>query len=303
MSDVPIKQDLHPRNRFRAGYDFDALAACTPALAAYVRSNVRGHASIDYADPDAVRALNQALLHHAFGIDAWDIPDGALCPPIPGRSDHIHHVADLLATTRANADVPRGRSVTVLDVGAGASCIYPLIGASEYGWRFVGTELDDDALRWARAVVARHPTVAELIELRHQPSAPRCFEGVVRDGETFDLSICNPPFYRSAREAADRNATKRRNLAKGGATRARRNFGGSARELWCDGGELGFVRRMIAESAEQPTLCSWFTTLIASGAHLSRLTSELRRVGAAEVEILEMAQGRKQSRILAWRFG
>ncbi len=301
MNDVPIKHDLHPRNRFRTGYDFAALTACLPELAAFVRPNTHGNASIDYSDPRAVKTLNQALLRDVYGLHDWDIPAGALCPPIPGRSDHVHHLADLLATSHATSDVPRGRSVAVLDIGTGASCIYPLIGASEYGWRFVGSDVEPEALRWARKLVARHPQVSDLIECREQSEKNRCFEGVVQPGERFDLSICNPPFYRSANEAAERNETKRRNLAKGKAVSRRRNFGGSARELWCDGGELGFVQRMIAQSAERPTLCTWFTTLIASGAHLSRLQSDLRQVGAVDIRILEMAQGRKQSRILAWR--
>ena len=57
-----VKEKLHPRNRFRAGYDFPKLVASSPPLAAFVAPNAYGQASIDYADPGAVKALNQALL-------------------------------------------------------------------------------------------------------------------------------------------------------------------------------------------------------------------------------------------------
>ena len=86
-----IKEGLHPRNRFRARYDFPQLIACSPALGAFVKPNAYGNASIDYADPLAVKALNQALLRQAYDLEHWDIPPGYLCPPIPGRSDYLYH--------------------------------------------------------------------------------------------------------------------------------------------------------------------------------------------------------------------
>ena len=314
------KEGLHPRNRFREGYDFEALVACSPALAAFVGPNAHGNTSIDYADPEAVKALNQALLGHAYQLRDWDIQAGALCPPIPGRSEHLHHLADLLGSGTDGAGVPRGPTTAVLDIGTGASCIYPLIGAREYGWRFVGSEVNAAACRWATDLVTAHPEVSGLIRIRQQPAAAQCFEGVVETGERFALSICNPPFYASADEAAEGNRRKRRNLSgKGSASSskasrrerrdsdregapAERNFGGRAGELWCPGGELGFVQRMITQSAERPALCGWFTSLVSKGAHLPRLTRALQAVEVAEVRVLEMAHGQKQSRILAWTF-
>lgn len=294
------KEGLHPRNRFRAGYDFRKLIGKSPALAAFVKLNAHGNESIDYADPHAVKALNQALLEVAYGIRGWDIPSGYLCPPVPGRSDYLHYLADLLAGTRGAP--PRGGSVAVLDIGMGANCIYPLIGASEYGWRFVGSETDPVALGWAADLVARNPGVSALIEGRRQPSPADCFRGVVRPGEFFDVSMCNPPFHASAAEAAAANLRKRRNLGSKTSGASSRNFGGRGAELWCRGGELGFVLRMIAQSIEFAGQCRWFTTLVSKSAHLPRLREALRDAGAAEVRTIDMAQGRKQSRILAWTF-
>jgi 23S rRNA (adenine1618-N6)-methyltransferase len=291
------KETLHPRNRFRAGYDFQHLIACSPGLAAFVAPNAYGDASIDYANPRAVKALNRALLQSAYGLNSWDVPPGYLCPPIPGRSDYLHHAADLLEAVRT----PQ-RPVIVLDIGTGANCIYPLIGASEYGWRFVGSEIDPVALRWAAGLVAAHPGVAALIECRLQASPFECFTGVVKAGETFDLSVCNPPFHASAEAAAEGNRRKRRQLGGRARASAELNFGGTGGELWCDGGELAFVRRMIAQSAERPSLCRWFTSLVSKSEHLPRLHHTLREVEAVEVRTIEMAHGRKKSRILAWTF-
>jgi 23S rRNA (adenine1618-N6)-methyltransferase len=295
------KETLHPRNRFRDGYDFQQLMACSPRLSAFVAPNAYGDASVNYFNPEAVKALNQALLKSAYGLDRWDLPPGYLCPPVPGRSDYLHHVADLLETSSPAAR-SRRRPVIVLDIGTGANCIYPLIGASEYGWKFVGSEIDPVALRWARRLAAANPAVAGLIECRLQRAPLECFSSVTKPGETFDLSMCNPPFHASAAAAAEGSRRKRCHL--GGTARAtnRLNFGGTPGELWCSGGELAFVRRMIAQSAERPALCRWFTTLVSKSTHLPRLHQALREVGALEVRTIEMAHGQKTSRILAWTF-
>jgi 23S rRNA (adenine1618-N6)-methyltransferase len=291
---------VHPRNRFRDGYDFSALIAAHPALGDFVAENAHGNDSIDFADPDAVIALNQALLKDGYGLD-WSIPRGALCPPVPGRTDYVHHLADLLSGGD-DEGIPTGRSVKLLDIGTGASCIYPMIGASEYGWSFVGTEIDKTAMHWARQIVRINRKIAPLIECRYQDNPAACFAGVTKPGETFAASMCNPPFHSSAADAAAASGRKRRNLGLGKSA-PERNFGGTARELWCEGGELGFIQRMIVDSASRPRLCGWFTTLVSKSEHLRALKRQLRDVNVTDTGVIEMGQGQKKSRILAWTFG
>ncbi len=288
---------MHPRNRFRTGYDFARLIGRSPGLAEFAGPTVRGNMSIDFADPDAVMALNQALLADAYGL-SWSVPPGTLCPPIPGRSDYLHHLADLLSLRDASA-IPRGKSVRVIDIGAGANAIYPMIGAAEYGWSFLATEIDQTAMRWARQIIRVNRAIAPLIEYRHQPNPLACFAGITKPGERFDASMCNPPFHASAREAAEVSARKRRNLKLENTDAL--NFGGQSNELWCPGGEVGFIERMIAESATRPNLCRWFTTLVSKSENLPRLRRALKSVNAI-IETIEMAQGQKKSRILAWTF-
>ncbi len=291
---------LHPRNPHRARYDFPRLVAALPALAAHVRPHPVAGDTIDFADPAAVLALNRALLLEQHGLIRWDLPPGALCPPVPGRADYLCHLADLLPPGAPAADV------AVLEIGTGAGCIYPLLGARMFGWRFVATDIAPESLRWAADLLAAN-ALADRVELRLQPGPAAIFDHVIRPGERFALSICNPPFHASAEEAEAGTRRKLRNL---GAVAGRRdvrgrpvlNFGGRAHELWCPGGELGFVGRMIAESARRPGLCGWFTCLIAKSAHLPLLEEALRRVSAAEVRVLPMRHGEKFSRILAWRF-
>lgn len=303
MLDRSTKRKMHPRNRFREGYDFTRLKSVNPSLARFVAPNAHGDLSIDYANPEAVRALNQALLQDAYGIRHWDIPDGYLSPPIPGRSDYVHAVADLLSLGE-DAAIPRGASTLVLDIGTGASCVYPLIGACEYGWRFIGSEIDRVAASWAEKTVAANKAVSSLINIRHQPVRREYFLGVIRPGEFFAATICNPPFHGSAEEAAEAGLRKRRNLR--GPRRAdlanASNFGGQGGELWCPGGELGFIQRMIAESVSAAPQVQWFTTLVSRAAHVPRLLEVLSETPASDVRTIEMGQGQKQSRVIAWTF-
>ena len=296
------KDALHPRNRHRLRYDFARLVQASPELAEFAGPTPHGTVSINFADPAAVTALNRALLKSDYGIAHWDIPPGYLCPPIPGRADYIHHVADLLAEGNP-AGIPRGDAVVVLDIGVGANCVYPIIGAHEYGWRFVGTDIDPVAVASARKIVAANRALAGRVELRQQRSPLEVFKGVVHSGERFAVAICNPPFHASAAEAAAATTRKLRNLAGGRAGPTVRNFGGQSHELWCAGGEQAFIRRMIAQSAVlPPATCGWFTTIVSKSENLPWLEKTLQATRAQEVRTIALAQGQKKSRILAWRF-
>jgi 23S rRNA (adenine1618-N6)-methyltransferase len=262
-----------------------------------VINNPRGDSSIDFSNPLAVKTLNRAILKSFYDISNWDIPEGYLCPPIPGRADYIHYAADLLALS-SEGKIPTGSNIRVLDVGVGANCVYPIIGHHEYGWSFIGSDIDKGALASAKAIVESNPSLRGAVELRLQSSPEKVFEGVLKRDEKIDLSICNPPFYASAREAQENSQRKSRNLG----TAQVRNFGGQAAELWSPGGEVEFIRRMIQESSRISSQCLWFSTLVSKVDNLKAIYQELRRVRVTEYREQMMSQGQKVSRIVAWTF-
>jgi 23S rRNA (adenine1618-N6)-methyltransferase len=96
------KSGLHPRNPHRFRYDFKELIKSCPKLAPFVSLNKYKSESIDFSNPEAVKILNLALLRHFYQLSYWDIPENYLCPPIPGRADYIHYIADLLASCNEN---------------------------------------------------------------------------------------------------------------------------------------------------------------------------------------------------------
>ncbi|UCQ40085.1 23S rRNA (adenine(1618)-N(6))-methyltransferase RlmF [Edwardsiella piscicida] len=296
------KAGLHPRNRHHGRYDMAALCRISPALGDFVRATPNGGESIDFADPQAVRALNRALLAQDYGIAHWDIPAQFLCPPIPGRADYLHYLADLLACTRADGAIPRGAQTCVLDIGTGANCIYPLLGQAEYGWRFTGSDISAQALAAAAAIIRANPALGTRIRLRRQRQPQAIFQGIIKAGEYYAATMCNPPFHRSAAEAAAGSQRKLTNLGLRPPQAAMLNFGGKADELWCDGGEQAFILRMIAESRAFATQVGWFTSLVSRRETLPALRRALRAIPVKEMREVTMAQGQKVSRFIAWRF-
>ncbi|HDZ8929362.1 TPA: 23S rRNA (adenine(1618)-N(6))-methyltransferase RlmF [Aeromonas dhakensis] len=293
------KSGLHPRNRHQAPYDFAALCLRTPELQPFVFVNPYGASTIDFADPAAVKALNKALLALHYGILHWDLPAGYLCPPIPGRVDYLHRVADLLAESAGK--VPTGKGVRVLDVGVGANCIYPLLGAREYGWRFVGSDIDPVSVK-AASLLANSNGLGSQIECRLQGRAGDIFQGIVAPRERFALTLCNPPFHASLAEASKGTERKLRNLGKEVKDKPVLNFGGQKAELWCEGGEAAFLAAMINQSRAFAEHCLWFSSLVSKKENLPAAEKALTRVGVRQVRVLEMAQGNKVSRVLAWTF-
>jgi 23S rRNA (adenine1618-N6)-methyltransferase len=48
--------------------------------------------------------------------------------------------------------------------------------------------------------------------LRQQFDEGNILEGIIEKGDSFSAVICNPPFYKSEKEARGANARKNRNL-------------------------------------------------------------------------------------------
>ncbi|WP_299795729.1 23S rRNA (adenine(1618)-N(6))-methyltransferase RlmF [uncultured Shewanella sp.] len=321
-----VKKGLHERNLHRDGYDFDKLIEASPALKPYVRPNPYGNLSIDFADPLAVKALNLALLQLHYGIEYWDIPTGFLCPPIPGRVDYLHYIADLLAGVEAGQNVPQTATVkpksqkrlkiNALDIGTGANGIYPILGIQAYGWRFVASDVDPLSIENVNRIVEANPSLQGKLQTRLQTDQQKVFHGIIGPDDRFDITLCNPPFHGSLEEASEGTLRKVKNLAANRAAKghepapavggdkqgAELNFGGQKAELWCEGGEKQFLANMIRESRDFATQCLWFTSLVSKKENLQPCYSALEKAGAVTVKTIDMAQGNKLTRVLAWSF-
>ena len=296
-----LKQKLHPRNLDNSGYHFDQLINSCPELATFVFTNLHNIQTIDFANPEAVKALNKALLAFHYGIQNWDIPKNYLCPPIPGRADYIHYIADLLAASN-NGNIPQGETVQGLDIGIGANCIYPIIGNGSYGWSFVGTDIDENAIQNCKKIIQNNTKLVDVISLQLQTESRFIFKNIITPEDRFAFTICNPPFHKSPEDANKGTLRKISNLNQQKSKEAVLNFGGQNGELWCDGGELRFITQMIYESVKYPLNCMWFTTLVSKKENLASIYKTLNKVNAVEIKTIDMAQGQKTSRFVAWTF-
>ncbi len=296
-----IKTRLHARNKNRERYDLAALSAAVPELSDHVIVNDLGAGSIDFSDPRSVKLLNKALLAHYYGIKNWDFPDGNLCPPIPGRADYIHYIADLVGATNGGT-IPTGDKVTCLDIGVGASCIYPIIGVTEYGWRFIGSDIDPRSIALAENIIRSNQTLHGRVELRLQKDPKAIFQGILSKKERIDMTLCNPPFHASLEEALKGTRRKIQNLSGKKVKTPELNFSGISNELIHEGGEYGFIQNMIRESRTFSKSCMWFSTLVSKHSDLKGIHRLLDERGAGQVKTISMGTGNKISRIVAWTF-
>ncbi len=305
------KSGLHEQNPHRGRYDFNKLAASEPRLKSFVIKNPKGEDSINFSDPKAVKMLNKALLAAHYNIEFWDIPDHYLCPPIPGRADYIHRVAELL-DGEVKGKYPH-QNVRALDIGVGANCIYPIVGVTEYGWHYTGSDVDPKSIESAQAIVDGNVSLNGRIELIRQKNQANIYRGVIQPNERYDVTTCNPPFHRSAEEAAMGSQRKvdnlRANQRKKGvkpsaasSNKATLNFGGQNTELWCEGGEAAFIRKMANESQAFSAQVLWFTTLISKKENVRPMRKQLEKLGVKAIRVVEMSQGQKVSRFIAWSY-
>lgn len=297
------KDNLHPRNIHRSRYDFELLISNCPELKAFISINKYGIETIDFSNPLAVKTLNKALLQTYYEIQNWDIPKNYLCPPIPGRADYIHYIADLLAETN-NSQIPEGNSVLGLDIGTGANLIYPILGNSIYNWSFVATDIYKTSIENCSKIIEANPKLIDTISLQQQTESRFIFKNIIIPEDRFTFTMCNPPFHASAEEANKSTSRKVSNLnpKEKKNTNPVLNFGGQNAELWCNGGEIGFVTQMIYESVKYASQVLWFTTLVSKKENLSSIYKTLKKVNAVSVKTIEMSQGQKNSRIVAWSF-
>lgn len=316
MNNNKTKPTLHPRNAHHGRYDFAKLTNALAELATVTKTNPNGEPTIDFSNKDAVLLLNKALLKTHYGVKFWDIPTGYLCPPIPSRADYIHHVADLLTEINdTDNQPPKGKNIRILDVGTGANCIYPIIGSQSYGWHFTATDIDPVSINTVKAITQNNPNLLGHIKPVLQKNSTEIFNGIIKPDTYFHATMCNPPFHASYEDAVNANVNKQNKLAKNKAIKTKvklanndkinsqkLNFGGQSGELWCQGGELGFLKKMINESKSYANNVGWFTSLVSKQANIAPLHKALEKANAREIKIINMQHGQKKSRVLAWYF-
>lgn len=280
---------MHPKNPFNKDYNFNNLIAKHPPLKSFVFENEYGNQTIKFADSQAVKALNTALLKEHFGVNYWNIPENNLCPPIPGRLDYLLHVADLVSE----------KDIHLLDIGTGANLIYPILASTHFNWKCTASEVNTDSLSNAQEIIDKNEALKN-IELRHQQFKSNILEHIILPTDAFDVVVCNPPFFKNRTDAQKSNLRKFENLKL--SEDKTQNFGGLSNELWYKGGEEAFIKKMAEESVQFKDQVRWFTSIVSQKENLKNIKRAINKAKPTEVKIIEMEQGNKQSRFVAWTF-
>ena len=291
---------MHPNNLHNQAYNFDELIEVNPDLAPFTFVNDHGTQTINFSSSEAVLQLNKSLLKKHYHVEKWKIPEHYLCPPIPGRADYIHYLKDLIS----KEDI--AKPIKGLDIGVGANCIYPILGTQIYNWDMVGSDIDTNAVLSAKANINPSEKLKKHIEIRHQKNNANIFEGILLENEYFHFTMCNPPFHNSEEEATKGTLKKLRNLQDENQAYITKkeitlNFGGQANELWCNGGETLFIKRMIKQSVAYKNQVGWFTTLVSKKENLAKIYKQLDKLKVSR-KTISMTQGNKKSRFVAWKF-
>ncbi|ANW96456.1 23S rRNA methyltransferase [Wenyingzhuangia fucanilytica] len=280
---------MHPKNPFQRAYHFNELINIHPDLKPHVFINEYETQTIKFGNKKAVKELNKALLKQHYQLKYWDIPENNLCPPIPGRLDYLLHVNDLLNNKE---------DVHILDIGTGANLIYPILGNCHFNWKCTASEVDKISLKNAQKIIDENKL--RNLELRHQQFKNSILENIIQPNDYFDVVVCNPPFFKNACDAAKKNERKLKNLRL--KEDSKLNFGGVSNELWYKGGEEAFIKKMATESVFFKNQVAWFTSLVSQKENLKNIKRAINKTNPTEVKIVDMEQGSKKSRFIAWRF-
>ena len=273
---------MHPRNKYKNNKpDFKLLADKYAYLAPFLLRLSNGGYSLDFKNPASNRALTKALLDHDFGVKI-DLPENQLCPTVTSRVNYILWIEDLL---NFNGKSSNKTSVRGIDIGTGASCIYPLLGHAMNQWQFLAIDIDPVSVDFAkRNVASNHWEDSIQIKLSEKG---KMFKFVVPEKESFDFTMCNPPFFETVEQKVP-NPKAALEITAG--------------ELATDGGEYNFILQMILESFDMKEQVRWFTSLIGRKVTLKKLLITFKDLKITNVHQTTLYQGNTTRWAIAWSF-
>lgn len=227
-----------------------------------------------------------------FNLDI-ELPPEKLLPTVPLRLNYLLWMEDLLK----HAGII-GESITGIDIGCGASCIYCLLAVRmNSNWRMFALEIDDKNVKFARENISRNQ-LSDIVTVIVQEDNKSIFNQLFKqDYSTKSFCICNPPFFSSADEVVkSQNRTGKRKPPKS------LNSGSSSELVFADGGELGFVKKILSESVQLQDKIQIFSTMLGCKKNLQKFLDELSAKSIKSYTTTEFVQGKTMRWGVAWSF-
>ncbi|CAA7268739.1 unnamed protein product [Cyclocybe aegerita] len=237
------------------------------------------------------RCLTEAIMFGDFGV-RLKIPEDRLCPPVPNRLNYVLWIQDIVYAHRDVLET-RPRRIRGIDVGTGATAIYPILACKmEETWDMVGTEIDDASFTCALNNVEAND-LHNRIDVRKASKEGGILFPLEDCDAKYDFCMCNPPFYASAAEVED--LAREKELPPNAVC-----TGADIEMIYSDGGEAGFVGRMVEESETFQTRCKWYSSMFGKMSSVTRIVEMLRERSITNYAITEFVQGQTRRWAIAW---
>lgn len=167
--------------------NFEYLAEKYENFRKYTFYNNEGKLSFNFNDNEANKEFTKTIMLEEYNIK-WDIPQNFLVPGIPSKLNYLDWINSILLEYQINND-----NIIGVDVGTGANCIYPLLGFTSYGWSFIASDINPEALKSAKNLLEINDI--KTIELKLQPNPKNAFVNIISTKDKLTFTLCNPPFF------------------------------------------------------------------------------------------------------------
>ena len=213
--------------------DFLTLIKEFPELKKYILKQNEDNEEefqFDWSNNELSLLMDKSILNYYFNIKYYDIPKGFLIPPIPSRINYINLINSIITKLIKDIDI---KNIIGIDIGTGANIIYPILGYSIYKWKFICTEINNEAYNNAKLILQKN-NLENNINIIKQNNKDNIFISILNRENKYIFSMCNPPYYNYENEI--KLEDKKRDNEY--------NFD----EIYYKNGEYGFFQRYFEES-------------------------------------------------------
>lgn len=252
---------------------------------------ISGKLKIDFKNVEALRVFTKCCLHKDFNLNI-NLPPNKLLPTIPLRLNYLLWIEDLLNEHKIIDNV------VGIDIGCGSSCIYCLLATRSHGdWKMFALEIDDENLQYAKENIITNKLEEKitLISQKDDKIFGTLFEHS-SDIKTF--CMCNPPFFKSHLDLIGENRSGKRKSSK----HAGSHHNSTVELIYEDGGEFGFIKKILLESLELKDKIKIYTTMIGCKKNLTKFINEMSSNGIHQFIKTEFVQGKTMRWGVAWSF-
>ena len=263
--------------------DFKFLSEEFPEFKKYVYINKYGGYSINWKNPNSIKELVKTILNKFFNITYYEIPENFLIPTLTSRYNYLNYINKLFTKLEIE-----NKEKILIDIGTGANLIYPLLGYKLYNWKFIASEINEDAINIGKKIIKENNLEKEILIIK-QNDSKKIFENIINFNNKYLCSICNPPFFDINTEI------KKDNLY----TDNEYNYN----EVYCEGGEIFFIKEMIKESYIYKKNIFLFSSLIGRKSNMKKIYSVMKNL--KEMSLLKkitIKQGKNARWIIIWSF-